>query len=133
MRSGRRDGIYPGCLRMAGSTLGWGWLLALVLGAAACGARMDAIQAHETPVFENGGYARDRAFDIFVDDLPRVSFLDYRNGAYRIELDGRTGWITRLYPYYKVDWPRWQPFIRRALRFSVERRANDLPEGNPQP
>lgn len=133
MRSVRRGGLSPGSLRIVRSSVGWSWLLTLTLAAAACGVRMDAIQAHETPVFENGGYARDRAFDIFVDDLPRVTLLDYRDGAYRIELDGRTGWITRLYPYYKVDWSRWQPFIRRALRFSVERREHGFPEGTAQP
>jgi len=92
-------------------------LFLLIMLLSGCGIRMDAIQAFEQPMFENGGYNYGQIFYIFEDDISFVRVTDYRNGAYRISLYGKEGWITRRYPYYKPDWQKWQQFARKLKEF----------------
>ncbi|MCP4109939.1 MAG: hypothetical protein GY749_31195 [Desulfobacteraceae bacterium] len=81
---------------------------------------MDGIQAFEQPMHENSGYNYGHKFYIFEEDIPYVSVTDYKDGAYKVSLHGKQGWITRLYPYYKPDWTKWRSFANNLNEFKNE-------------
>jgi len=101
-------------------------LFLFVILLSGCGIQMDAIQAFEQPMFENGGYNYGQIFYIFEDDIPFVRITGYKNGAYKINLYGKEGWITRRYPYYKPDWQKWQKFARKLKEFEKEARSEKI-------
>ena len=103
--------------------------LALIffISLAGCGIRMDGIQVFDEPMFENNGYDYGEKFYIFEDDIADVRIIGREDGAYKISLHGKEGWITRLRPYYKPDMNKWRRFANKVQQFE----RKNAPTGNP--